>query len=258
VYFFRKVCGIILILLALLFFAASFIGLPTGQYGPMMVGLIISLFFFASGLILLTNVERTRRRILAIFQVNFPKCPICKTTIGYQVKGLIPTSQYVKCKHCGAEWTSPDFVNALNLTVLKLWNPPLDVTAYRDLKTSGVEIQLRKAYSTKFWQAYMNGQPIMPEPRPSLFGFKINDNSTYKLKTRLPIFSILLIVLYPIILPFHSIISAVVLSVGASLLLTSIGFYGFTVSKENSYMLFWGSLFVVLFGLLGLPAFIGS
>jgi hypothetical protein len=254
----KKVCGVLLILLSLLFFGASFVGVPTGEYGPMVVGFVLSFFLFVSGLMLLPNVERNRERILSIFQVYFPKCPICKTTVGYRVKGLIPTSQYVKCKHCGAEWASPDFVNALNLTVLKLWNPPVDVAAYRDFNLSGIKLQLRKAYSINFWQAYMNGQPEMPESKPSLIGFQVTDTSTHKLKTRLSGFSILLIVLYPILSLFNAIASALVLSVGASLLLTAIGFYGFSVSKENSYILFWAALFAVLFGLLGLPAFIGS
>lgn len=255
---FKKVAGVLLILLSTLFFGASFIGLSTGEYGPLILGLVISFFLFVGGLMLLINVERTRERILSIFQAYFPRCPICKTTDGYQVKGLIPTSQYVRCKHCSAEWTSPDFVNARNLTVLKLWNPPLDTQAYRDFMTSGSKLQIRKAYPTNIWQAYMDGGIEEPETKPSLIAFQMTNISPNKQGLKLAIFSILLMIVYPFLSAANAVIGALLLSVGASLLLSTIGFYGFTVSKENSYILFCGALITVLFGLLGLPAFLGQ
>ncbi len=255
--FFKKAVGVLLIFLSTLFFGASFIGLSTGEYGPLILGLIISLFLFAGGLMLLTNMERTRERILCIFQAYFPRCPICKTMDGYQVKGLIPTSQYVRCKHCSAEWASPDFVNARNLTELKLWNPPLDTQAYRDFMTSGYKLQLRKAYPTNIWQAYMDGRVEQPETKPSLSTFQMTSISPNKRGLKLAIFSILLMIVYPFLSAANAVIGAFLLSVGASLLLSTIGFYGFTVSKENSYILFCGALITVLFGLLGLPAFLG-
>jgi len=40
------------------------------------------------------------------------------------------------------------------------------------------------------------------------------------------------------------------MSSGTSLFLTLVGFYGFSLSQEKAYMLFWGTLLAMFFGLM--------
>ena len=57
------------------------------------------------------NHQNRRGGIMGIYRVeqarelmtkNFPKCPICKSSKGYEVYGL--TINYIRCKSCKAKW----------------------------------------------------------------------------------------------------------------------------------------------------------
>jgi hypothetical protein len=250
----RKILGWGLIVLSALFFATTLILLNKGAYGPFLVGLFFSLLAFGLGLLIQANLEKTRKRTLAIFEKYFPRCPICKSDKGYQVRGFLPSSQYVRCKNCEAEWTSRDFMGIRDLKILKLWNPPEIPRIYSEY-VSKSKLKMRKSYPTTLWVASMNGEKIdLPPEAKQFYRIQLEDMiSAHKRGSVLCLVSLLLIFSAPILFSFNQNFGYFTISSGASLVLAIIGFYGFTVSKENSYILFCTLLIAMFVGLIILP-----
>jgi hypothetical protein len=77
---------------------------------------------------------------------NFPKCPICKSSKGYEVEGL--TTNYIRCKSCKAKWratiefTRGGHKGVNNLTLLE---------SDKDGKTVPL---IRKKYPIDFWRSF--------------------------------------------------------------------------------------------------------
>lgn len=78
----RKLIGWGLIVVSTFFFAATIILLTRGDYGPSLIGLFFSLLTFGLGLSIQENLVKQRERMLAIFEMYFPRCPICKSNKG--------------------------------------------------------------------------------------------------------------------------------------------------------------------------------
>jgi hypothetical protein len=250
----RKILGWGLIVLSALSFAATLILLNNGAYGPFLLGLLLSLLAFGLGLSIQANLEKTRKRILAIFERYFPRCPICKSDKGYQVRGFLPSSQYIRCKNCEAEWTSRDFIGIRDLKILKLWNPPEIPQIYFEY-VSQSKLKTRKSYPTNLWVASMNGEKIELPPETKQF-YRIqleNVISAHKRGSILCLVSLFLIFSAPILFSFNQDFGYFAISSGASLILAMIGFYGFTVSRENAYILFCTLLIAMFVALIALP-----
>jgi len=250
----RKILGWGLILLSALFFAATLLLLNHGDYGSFLVGLFFSLLAFGLGLSIQANLEKPRKRILAVFERYFPRCPICKSDKGYQVRGFLLSSQYVKCKNCEAEWTSHDFIGIRDLKTLKLWNPPEIAQIYSDYVTQS-KLKMRKSYSTNLWIASMNGEKIdLPPETKQFFHIQFeNAISAHKRGATLCLVSLVLVFSAPILFSFSPNFGYFAISSGVSLILAMVGFYGFTVSKENAYILFCTLLIGIFVGLIALP-----
>lgn len=225
---FRKIVGWALIILSAFSFIALFIPLARGDFGTFATGLLFSLFVLVLGWSVQTSLEKPRKRIIALFGRYFPRCPICKSDKGYEARGFLPSSQYVRCKSCEAEWTSTDFIGFRDLKSLKLWKPPENPQMYAEF-ISQSPLKLKKTYPTKLWQALMNKEEIsLNMEKLPLFT---------KIKTIRP----------------NDFVSSnkrcFIISLGASVVLTATGFYWFTVSKENAYILFL-TVFFAIFVLL--------
>lgn len=248
----RKTIGIILIVFSSLFFGATVMLLAQGDYGPFLVGLFFSILLFGLGLSIQTNIQKLRACILAVFQKYFPRCPICKAAEGYQVRGLFPSSQYVRCKNCKAEWASRDFVDAKDLRTLKLWNHPEEPQIYADFITSINSLKLKKSYPTNLWQASMNGEKIELQPSAKQLGkVEFNDAvSNHKGGFLLCFVALILLLSTPLLLQINNNFWYFTASTGISIILAIAGFYGFNVSKGNSYVLFCTVLITILVGLL--------
>jgi hypothetical protein len=88
------------------------------------------------------RVEQARE----LMTKNFPKCPICKSSKGYEVYGL--TINYIRCKSCKAKWRATiDFTRGghegiNNLTLLE---------SDKDGKTVSL---IRKKCPIDFWQSF--------------------------------------------------------------------------------------------------------
>jgi len=254
----RKLVGWGLVVLSGLFFAATFILFTRGDYGPFATGLLFSLFILALGWSVQTNLEKQRKRILAVFGRHFPRCPICKSDKGYEIHGFLPSSQYVRCKNCEAEWTSPDFIGFRDLKTLKLWNPPETPQVYAEFISSQSPLKLRKSYPTSIWQAFMKGEKTeLPAKIKGLGRIQLEEAiSSHKRGFILCLISSVLVVGAPFLFTLNYGSGCFAISSGISLASTIIGFYGFTVSKENAYILFWTVFIPMFIGLITLPRII--
>lgn len=217
-----------MIAFSILCFMSLYIPLTRGEFGPFLVGLLFSLFLLVLGWRIKENLEEPRKRIRALFKSYFPRCPICKSGRGYIVRGLLPTSQYVRCKNCGAEWTSNDFFGDRGLKFLKLWKPPQKPRTYAEFISQSV-LKSRRTYPTELWQAMMNNEEVpLREERLSLLT---------KIKT----------------MRSNDLVSSnkwcFVMCLGTSAILTTIGFFWFTLTIENGYTLFL-TIFFTMFLLL--------
>lgn len=247
---FRKIVGWTLIIFSALFFIASFALLMQGDFASSVTGFMFSLFVLATGWAIQTNVEKLRKRIQALMTRYFPQCPLCKSDKGYKVRGLLPSSQYVRCKTCGAEWTSRDFVGYKNLRALKLWKPPEDPEVYAQF-ISQSPLKLRKMYSTKLWKALMNKEEIQLAAKGRRTRLE-NVFFSHRKGVVLILVSSILILISPFLLTHNYSIGCFTVSSGASLALTLIGFHSFSLSKEKSYILFWATFIPIFFGLVRL------
>lgn len=244
---FRKLVGWGLVLLSVFFFGASITLFEKRDYGPFVTGLFFTLVSFALGLQIQTDIEKIRKRMLALMIKCFPKCPICKTDKGYEARGWLPSSQSVKCKNCGAQWISRDFVSIKKLSKLELSEPPEDTEVYATF-ISQSHLKLKKSYSTDVWQAEMEGKTIEIQTEPKLKLFK--DFIFLRKK------GLVLWLLSFIILPWgifnlssNHILGCVATSLGASILFAIAGHYFFSVNRQDSYVLFVGAL-LAIFGIL--------
>mgnify|MGYP001104889646 FL=1 len=155
----------------------------------------------------------------------FPRCPICKSNVGYEARGLLSTSQYIRCKTCGAQWTSSDFVGYKDLKTLKLWEPPEDANMYAKFMSQSA-LKPRKTYPVKLWQALMKDEEIqIPTKERSA---QIKDYILHHGKGA----------------------GCLTISFVVSTLLALIGHFYFLLSIADSYILFVTSLLGVFFGLV--------
>jgi hypothetical protein len=166
----------------------------------------------------------------------------------------MPSSQYIRCQNCEAEWTSRDFIGIKDLATLKLWNPPEVSEIYAEF-VSQSPLKLRKSYPIGVWLASMKGEKIeLPAKASWLDQTLLEDTiSAHKKGVMLCLISVILILGSPSLFSFNQNIAYCAISLGASLIFAIMGYYRFTVTKENAYILFCG-LFVTMFiGLIALP-----
>lgn len=64
----------------------------------------------------------TEGQIRDLMRKRFPRCPICGSSLGYEVTSVL--KGHVQCKSCLAEWSSADFVRSSELSRLKLIELP--------------------------------------------------------------------------------------------------------------------------------------
>lgn len=224
----RKIVGWLLIAIAVLFFVVSLTLVPSGKIGPLSIGLFLSLLIFIFGWSLQADLENPRKLILAIFKKHFPKCPICKSEKGFQVRGFLPTTQFVRCENCGAEWYSPDFTSNRDLRSLRLSRLPNNAEAYAEFITH-IKLRLRKFYPTKLWLDLMNGKELSPQMNNLPWTVRIRKlKPTDLISTNIRIIGI---------------------SFTLSLVASMVGYLFFKVSTGDSYILFCLTFFTVFFSL---------
>lgn len=245
---FRKIVGWSLIAFSFISFIATFTLLWQRNYGSCITGLMFSLFLLVLGWSIQTNLEKTRNRINALMKRYFPNCPICKSDKGYQVKGFLPSSQYVKCNNCRAEWTSRDFIGYKDLESMKLFKPPEDPEIYAEF-ISQSPLKLKKTYPVNLWQAMMNNEEIhFPE---KVKGIQLGELvASQKNGVTLILSSIILTVIGAFSFTFDYSIGCFLISGGLALAVAVVGFYLFSLSKEKSYILFWGSFIPIFLRLI--------
>ena len=217
-----------MIALSILCFISLYIPLGRGEFGPFVVGLSFSGFLLVLGWRIKENLEEPRKRIRALVKRYFPRCPICKSKRGYIVRGFLPTSQYVRCKNCGAEWTSNDFFGDRDLKSLKLWKLPQKPRIYAEFISQPIA-KSRKRYPTELWQAMMNNEeiPLSEEKLSLLTRIKAMRSNDLISSNKL----------------------CFVMSLGASAILTIIGVFWFTLTIQNAYISF-VTIFFTMFLLL--------
>jgi hypothetical protein len=86
--------------------------------------------------------------VKSLMSKNFPVCPICLKSKGYDVLGS--DNDYVSCKNCSATWQSDDFKECQELTKLKLTqnSPKYNLDG---------KIQIKKYYPNAFWLNWREG-----------------------------------------------------------------------------------------------------
>jgi len=241
----RKIVGWTLIVFSVFSFIACFILLGQGDLGSFVTGLIFSVFVFTLGWEIQTNLENKRKQITALMSRYFPTCPICKSDKSYEVRGFLPSSQYVRCKNCGAEWTSSNFAGYRDLKALKLWKPPEDPEVYAEF-ISQSPLKPKKTYPMKLWQALMNKEEIHLPPKAKRIQLEEFVSSHPKgAVLALVSFTLILIGLFSFTVNYS--IGCFATSSGTSLVLTLVGFYGFSLSQEKAYILFWTTFFAMFF-----------
>jgi hypothetical protein len=227
----RKLVGWGIIIFSAFSFPTSVVFLARGDIFTGFYAILIATVLAVLGWSIQTDLEKPRERINAVFVRYFPKCPICKSDKGYKIHGLLPSSQYVQCLNCGAEWTSTDFIGFKDLKSMKLWKPPSNPQVYAEF-ISQSPLRLSKSYPTILWQAMMNNQEV-----------SLDKESVEKVPLLTNIKTIRLIDL----ISSHKRCCGI--SLGGSLALTAIGFFGLGIPKENSYILF-VTTFLAIFVLL--------
>ena len=247
---FRKIVGWALIIFSGLSFIASFILLVQADLGSFVTGLIFSVFVLTLGWTIQADLENKRKQITALMKRYFPKCPMCESDKSYEVRGFLPSSQYARCKNCGAEWISSDFAGYRDLKALKLWKPPEDPEVYAEF-ISQSPLKLKRTYPMKLWQALMNKEEIHlpPKAKRMQLGDFVSSRPKGVLLT-LVSFGLILVGLFSFGVNYS--VGCFAISSGTSLFLTLVGFYGFSVSQEKAYMLFLGTLLAMFFGLMRL------
>ena len=245
---FRKIVGWALIILSAFFFVSTFLLLVQAELGSFLTGLVFSLFVLAIGWAIQTDLEDKRKQIAALMRKYFPRCPICKSAKNYEVRGFFPASQYVRCSKCGAEWSSVDFAGHRDLQTLKLWKPPKDPDIYAEF-VSQSPLKVRKSYPTKHWQALMNEEEVhlLPKDKRMQFGDLVSNHPRGVLLT---LVSFGLIFVGLVSFGFEYSVGCCAVSLGTSLFITLVGFYGFEVTRGKCYLSFWATFFVVFFFLM--------
>jgi len=90
----------------------------------------------------------TERRILEMMIEALPKCPICGSSIGYEVVSIFKGA--VKCKACHTEWSSRDFFGSKRLENLTVRELPKG----RHTFTCGKHVLRRyEEYPIDFWRS---------------------------------------------------------------------------------------------------------
>lgn len=242
----RKIVGWTLIIFSVFSFIASIILLGQRNFGSFVTGLVFSIFVLTLGWAIQTSLENKRNQIIALMTRYFPTCPICKSDKSYEAHGFLPSSQYVRCKNCGAEWTSSNFATYQDLKALKLWKPPEDPKVYAEF-ISQSPLKTKKTYPTKLWQALMNKEEIHLPPKARRIQLEDFVYSHPK-GAVLVLVSFTLILIGLLSFTVNYSIGCFATSLGTSLVLTLVGFYGFSLSQEKAYILFWTAFFAMLFG----------
>jgi len=216
----RKLIGWGIIIFSAFSFPTAVVFLARGDIVTGFYAILIATVLAVLGWSIQTDLEKPRERINAVFVRYFPKCPICKSDKGYKIHGLLPSSQYVQCSNCGAEWTSTDFIGFKDLKSMKLWKPPSSPQVYAEF-ISQSPLRLSKRYPTTLWQAMMNNQEV---------------SSGRENVEKVPLLTSIKTIRLIDLISSHRRCGAI--SLGGSLALTAIGFFGFGISRENSYILF--------------------
>lgn len=224
----RKTIGWALFLLAAMFFVASILPLVVGNYGVFITGLIMSFLILVLSLEIQTDREKIKKRIVGLMSYYFPSCPICKSDIGYESRGWLSSSQYVRCKNCGGQWTSNDFIGYKDLRALKLWEPPEDSSVYAKFISESA-LKPRKTYSVKLWRALMNDEEIQSPIK----------------ERRMKIVTLI---------SFHQRgIGYFTISLVVSIIPALIGYHCFSLTTAEAYILFVSSFLFISFGLIVKP-----
>ncbi len=95
----------------------------------------------------------TEEQIIRLMVEDFPECPLCGSGLGYEVTSVI--KGHVKCRSCGAEWFSLDFVKSARLKKLAIKELPHGAQSY-----SVGEHVLRRydEYPSYFWKSLGAGK----------------------------------------------------------------------------------------------------
>lgn len=224
----KNLIGWGLIILATLFFLTSIYSLTIVNYPVFVTGLILSFLVLFFGSEVRTDKGKIRNRIAGLMNMYFPECPICKSTAGYEVHGMLSTSQYVRCRTCGAQWASRDFIGYKDLKTLELQEPPDDPKIYATFISQSV-LKPRKTYSIKLWQSALKVQEMQTPIKEKTI--RVGDFLSLHRRE----------ILY------------LTISFVASTLSTLIGYYLFSLKISESYILFISTFFVVLMGLVVHP-----
>ena len=221
----KNIIGWGLILLAALFFVASILPLAAGNYGVFATGLMMSFLVLILGSEIKTDKEKIRKRIAGLMSTYFPKCPICESNARYEVRGLFSLHQYVRCKTCGAHWTSNDFVGYKDLKSLNLSEPPEDPDVYGAFMSQSA-LKPRRTYSVKLWKSAMKSKEMQIPTKERHIRIK------------------------NLIMLHRRGVGYFTISLGASILSAVLGYHFFSLSIAESYTLFVSTFFVVFMGLL--------
>lgn len=95
----------------------------------------------------------SKEQIAGMMKEALPKCPICGSDFGYEVTSVI--KGHVKCKSCGVEWFSRDFLLSVRVSKLKINKLPSDVHSYI---INGRVIKRYDEYPLSFWRGLYETQ----------------------------------------------------------------------------------------------------
>jgi 4-amino-4-deoxy-L-arabinose transferase-like glycosyltransferase len=95
----------------------------------------------------------SKEQIARMMKEALPKCPICGSDSGYEVTSVI--KGYVKCKSCGSEWFSRDFILSDKVSKLKINRLPNDVYS---CTVNGQVIKRCDEHPLSFWRVLRESQ----------------------------------------------------------------------------------------------------
>jgi len=243
----KKVLGGFLTILSFFILASVITLILQGDFGPAGIGVLFFFFDIAIAQRLQAPMSELRSTIEALMTLHFPKCPICKSSKGYNVSGFWSWSQYVVCKNCKSQFSSLDLVGYKDLKTLKLSALPADPKITANFLTTS-PLKLQKIYSIDLWKSFMLSQEIQ---LPINEG-KINIKKiiiSHKIGSALFLISFFVIMMGINIFSLNHLLSCLSMSIGFSLFMSLFGFYFMSVNKNDSYRLFIASLLGLFFGL---------
>lgn len=241
-----KAIGYILIIVSIFLLGATAILFDQSKYGPAATGLIFTLFTMAVASRLVTSMDVLRLRIAALMKYSLPKCPICKSEDGYSISGWWPWRQYVKCKNCGAEWTSSDFTSHKGLRSLRLDKAPQNPEIYARFVSEPL-LKIRRTYPLNSWKSLMLGNEVEV---PLKKGKDLAKETVLQHRGYfLFIIALFLTYLGPKWLASHLLGGCVVTSLGLSTFLALFDFYVISHDKSKSFQIFVTALTAITFGL---------